>query len=256
MPAINSKLVEAIVESLIGGGEARAAKAVSSKVQRLRDSPKQAPPASGGPDVKVMDSLTPDESVGLAEPRRNPFQQTLKDINTPEAELELPALSRVIPSEKDLGTQAVGEAVSKQRLSQAERAKKQRVSEGSLEGEETVQEVEAIQKLLDEDKFLKTLSPNLQRDITENILIPEHLGKKEIDTLAKTVFEEIKALEKTLAKSLPERSGQGDRGQLRKAQDFVHQFKIDAAQAAERGRISGDPTEMQSLLDRLTLGVP
>lgn len=215
------------------------------------------PSTGSGPSPK--DTLTPTESPHTFHDLTKEKQSVFGEVDEPISTVRDPSMN---PSEEDLALQAFGGGLSKQRLSQAERAKRQRIDEGSLEGEETVQEVKAIQKILDEDRFLKTLSPELQKDVTRDVLIPESLGKKEVDTLAKTIFDEIKALEKTLKRSLPKEPkdakperiarSQTARRQLRQAQDGMAAFKKLAAQAAERGRETGDPTEMQSILDRLT----
>jgi len=78
------------------------------------------------------------------------------------------------------------------------------------------------------------------------------LGKKNVDALAKTVFEQIQELEASLV--LPASSSQAARSQLRDSRRRLQNFKREAAKAAEDGRKTGDPTEMQKIADRLTKG--
>jgi hypothetical protein len=99
--------------------------------------------------------------------------------------------------EEDLSIQATREAISGPEDKVIRQSQKKF---GSIEqpgakdqlddlfGEETTKQAGEIQDELDTDLFLQTLSPNLQKEIARDVLVPSTIRLKEIDQVAKKLF--------------------------------------------------------------------
>jgi hypothetical protein len=111
-----------------------------------------------------------------------------------------------------------------------------------LFGEETERQAEGIRKILNAEGVGR------DRDIAL-WEVQKTLALKDVDQMAKDIFEQIQELEGSL--TLPKGFSQAEGFQLRDAKKRLQNFKKEAAQAAARARKSGDTTELFDIQERL-----
>jgi hypothetical protein len=187
---------------------------------------------TGSPDKRKPTSL-PDDG-----PSENLGQEVMGEITGPRERVTRPRLTRM--DEMD-----------------------------NLFGEEEARQVEAIRKQLNEQGVKRSRVPT-ERDRAEVLnAARDQVKLKEVDQMAKRVFDKIEELEQTLV--MPEtrtaKTGATATGNLTDelvgsldvatsgigdANKRLRNFKKEAAQAAARARKSGDVSELTALEDRLT----
>jgi len=120
-------------------------------------------------------------------------------------------------------------------------------------GDEQAKQVQAIKDQMEEfdlNPANPALSPILERDLYKS-LATDQVKLKEVDQVAKKVFDAIKDIEDALVFPKGQEQPQAIAQQLGQSKQRLQNFKKLAAKAAEAGRVSGDVTELNNLLDRL-----
>lgn len=256
--ASSRKIVEAIIQLLTK---------TSDEIPGPATIP-SAPKGKLGPGPDPIDSLTINEGVGIAEPRRNQFQETLieesaaKRFRNPLApDFESQRKSVFDESPDRFGPGQLEQEIMEEVTGPRSRVHRQtRVSGGSTDdaasveqlddlfGEETTRQAQRIQDILD-DPSTPQLTPTLEREVAGG-LASNTIQLKRVDEISKRVFERIAELEEAL--TLPETSSQASRGELFNSRKRLQQFKKEAAQAAQKAREANDPEIIRAIEDRLT----
>lgn len=191
-----------------------------------------------GPGPDPFDAPSINETVGIADPRLNPFQQAAKEAG----EEARPSKSVFDEAPERPVSREVTEEVSGP-PDKVTRSKRTTMDEmDNLFGEEETRQVEEIRKILSEEGTFT------DRDVA-GAAASEVVRAKEVDQIAKKVFAQIEDLERTLI--LPKSSSEAERIQVGQSRKLLQRFKKEAAQTAAEARKTKNPELLDAILDRL-----
>jgi hypothetical protein len=124
-----------------------------------------------------------------------------------------------------------------------------------LFGDEQAEQVKAIKKQLNEQGIKRSRVPT-ERDRAEVLnAARDQVKLKEVDQMAKRVFDQVEDLERTLIMPKGSTDKEIASSGIAQANRRLRNFKREAAQAAARARKSGNVSELIALEDRLTAGL-
>lgn len=216
-----------------------------------------------GPGPRPFDAPTINETVGIAEPRRNQFQEALiedsaakraeKSLIDPESQRksvfdETPdrfgpgQLEREVIKEVGPRDRVRGQITEEFGSIEQPRAKEQL---DDLFGDERDAQVREIQRILNAE------GTPTDRDVA-GAVASEVVRKKTIDQLSKRVFAQLDDLRDAFSKGLPTTSSQVERqafGQAKQRMTALRKQAVDAKAAAIK---ANDPGILETFLDQIT----
>jgi len=209
-----------------------------------------------GPGPTPFDSLEDMEAMGLSQRnQQNQFQKALIEDSADKKIVDPYDKSSVFDETPDRPQQLEREVMEEatgphNRVHTKSRSTMDEMD--NLFGEEEAKQVEAIKKQLNEQGIKRSRVPT-ERDRAEVLNVArDEVKLKEVDQMAKRVFDKIEDLERTLV--MPEGTSQADIASsgIAESNKRLKNFKREAAQAAARARKSGDNSELIAIEDRLT----
>jgi hypothetical protein len=219
------------------------------------------PVTKKGPGPEPFTGSTINETMGIAEPRYNQYQRALIEDSAAKRRID-PESQRTSafdesPDRSGQLEREVMEEVTGPRSRVQGRPRTTMEEMDNLFGAEEAGQVEAIKKQLNEQGIKRSRVPT-ERDRAEVLNVARDKVKlKEVDQMAKRVFDKIEDLERALTTGKVDVRVAGARGQAVRQQvggaaKRLKNFKKEAAQAAARARKSGDVSELIALENRLT----
>ena len=206
-----------------------------------------------GPGPSPFDAPSVSETVGIADIRRNPFQEAAKEAGEqkrlidPESQ-RTSAFDEAPERPGQLEREVIEEVTGPpERVTRTKRSTMEEMD--NLFGEEEARQVENIRKTLSEQGIKRSRIPT-ERDRAEALNVArDEVRLKEVDQTAKKVFDQIEDLERTLL--LPKASSQAERRQVGQSRKLLQNFKREAAQTAAEARKTKNPALLNAILDRL-----
>jgi len=221
----------------------------------------------------TIDTLTPTESVGVAERRLNPFEEAAQEARELDPNIPSTQSKSVFDETPErgeaLGAEALEEITPKDRVTRKGRNTLEEMD--NLFGDEEARQVEEIRRILNERGITRSRIPT-ERDRAEVLNVARDVIRgKEVDQEAKKVFGKesgVGGLEDALdlsnidsrvagAPKINPKTGEmvDDQelfNELGQAKSRLQKFKREASQTTAKSREKGTPEPVQGLRDRLS----